>query len=57
MTFLEPEPAPAVVESAAPEPVRAEAPQEMPPPPHVNGHEQLFDDLDVPAIVRRRMVQ
>jgi cell division protein FtsZ len=57
MTFLEPEPAPAVEEPAAPEPVHAEAPQDMPPPPHVNGHEQRFDDLDVPAIVRRRMVQ
>jgi cell division protein FtsZ len=58
MTFLEPEPAPAVEEPAAPEPVNAEAaPQDMPPPPHVNGHEQRFDDLDVPAIVRRRMVQ
>jgi cell division protein FtsZ len=57
MTLPEPEPEPAVQEAAAPEPVQAEAPQEMPPPPHVNGHEQLFDDLDVPAIVRRRMVQ
>jgi cell division protein FtsZ len=57
MTLPEPEPEPAVQEAAAPEPVHAEAPQEMPPPPHVNGHEQLFDDLDVPAIVRRRMVQ
>src|SRR5579871_2098072 len=58
MTFLEPEPAPGVEEPAAPEPIHAEtAPQDMPPPPHVNGHEQRFDDLDVPAIVRRRMVQ
>ena len=61
MTFLEPQPAAVVEEAAAPpEPVKqhVEAPQDPPPPPpHVNGHEQMFDDLDVPAIVRRRMVQ
>ncbi len=54
LTFLEPEPElPPVLldEPAPPEPVHVEA------PPQVNGHEPLFDDLDVPAILRRRMVQ
>jgi len=37
---------------SAPEPAPA-----APPPPLTNGHEQLFDELDVPAILRRRMVQ
>ncbi len=60
LTFLEPEPEPVIVEEPAPaEPVFAESPLPEPPPapPHVNGHEPLFDDLDVPAILRRRMVQ
>ncbi len=59
LTFMEPDPEPVAMEEPGPsEPVFAEAPQEPPPPPaHVNGHEPLFDDLDVPAILRRRMVQ
>jgi cell division protein FtsZ len=59
LTLLEPEPQPPVPEpvSAAPLP---EAPAEPPPAPAApvtNGHEPLFDELDVPAILRRRMVQ
>jgi cell division protein FtsZ len=42
---------PAHEEPAAPEPAPA------PASPMVNGHEPLFDELDVPAILRRRMVQ
>jgi cell division protein FtsZ len=60
VVFQQPEaPPPAPVQSAAPE--EEEAPQlPLPAPPPVsraNGHEPLFDELDVPAIVRRRMVQ
>jgi hypothetical protein len=46
-----------------PEPVAAEPVQEEPPitlAAAANGsskHEPLFDDLDVPAILRKRMVQ
>jgi cell division protein FtsZ len=42
---------PAQEEPVAPEPAAAAA------SPMVNGHEPLFDELDVPAILRRRMVQ
>jgi cell division protein FtsZ len=47
--------APAATEyEAAPEPTAVPPP----PPAHLsNGHEPLFDELDVPAILRRRMVQ
>jgi cell division protein FtsZ len=65
MVFQQPEaPPPASVQSTAPE--EEEAPQLPPPAPpapapppvsRTNGHEPLFDELDVPAIVRRRMVQ
>ena len=67
MSMPEPEPAystPAV--SAEPEQLASEDREEPPPaepasvpapPPLVNGHEPLFDELDVPAILRRRMVQ
>jgi cell division protein FtsZ len=45
---------PAPEHEEAPEPAPAPAP---PSPPFANGHEPLFDELDVPAILRRRMVQ
>jgi cell division protein FtsZ len=48
--------APAEPAPAAP-PVREEPPAPAPAAPLVNGHEPLFDELDVPAILRRRMVQ
>jgi cell division protein FtsZ len=55
-----PEP-PMVEEAPAPEPpplaMAAAACEPAPPaqqPTHVNGHDALFDDLDVPAIFRRR---
>jgi cell division protein FtsZ len=70
MTFVEPEPVPFVeppalelppvyVEpiQAEPAPIAPPIPEPPPPAPHVNGHEPLFDELDVPAIVRRRMLQ
>jgi cell division protein FtsZ len=71
MTRIEPEP-PFVEEPVPLQMAEAELapPMEPPPPPapepapvpaHVNGHdalhETMFDELDVPAIVRRRMVQ
>jgi cell division protein FtsZ len=48
-----------------PEPVRIEEPQVEEPvyaeaaaaASHANGHEPLFDELDVPAILRKRMLQ
>jgi cell division protein FtsZ len=59
LTFIEPEPQPepaVVARQTTPEP--EEAPEPPPPPPAFpNGHEPLFDELDVPAILRRRMVQ
>ncbi len=62
MTFPEPEPLPMASEPMAPAqlaPEFEEAPPHAPaaPAPFTNGHEPLFDELDVPAIVRRRMVQ
>jgi cell division protein FtsZ len=62
LTFLAPETEakPSVAEKLAPPGLvsaEAQVPEPPPPPPHVNGHEPLFDDLDVPAILRRRMVQ
>jgi len=67
MTFPEPEPQPMTPEPLAPvhqampqgAPEFEEAPQPAPaaPAPFTNGHEPLFDELDVPAILRRRMVQ
>ena len=54
-------PPPAPVQSAAPETEDGPEPQApaavQPPVSRTNGHEPLFDELDVPAIVRRRMVQ
>jgi cell division protein FtsZ len=47
------------VTTAAPEPeaLAEPTPAAPPPAPLTNGHEPLFDELDVPAILRRRMVQ
>jgi cell division protein FtsZ len=42
---------------AAPEPEAHAEPAAPLPTPLANGHEPLFDELDVPAILRRRMVQ
>jgi cell division protein FtsZ len=63
MAFPEPEPLPMTPEPAVappvPPPTEHEAAPEPAPaqPSFTNGHEPLFDELDVPAIVRRRMVQ
>jgi cell division protein FtsZ len=46
------EPAP----SSSPTPAASPAAPAAGPAPLVNGHEPLFDELDVPAILRRRMV-
>ena len=49
---------PAPPAQAAPEHEEVPEPAPAPPaPPFANGHEPLFDELDVPAILRRRMVQ
>ena len=45
----------APVESPIEEPVQEEAPATM--AATANGHDSHFDDLDVPAILRRRMIQ
>jgi len=47
------------VVTAAPEPeaLAEPTPAAPPPAPLTNGHEPLFDELDVPAILRRRMMQ
>ncbi len=53
----EPEPeAPVEQPVARPEPAAMQEPTPAPPPPKVNGHEPLFDELDVPAILRRRVI-
>jgi cell division protein FtsZ len=56
-----PEPEPLHIEPIAePEPVYYEEPPAVAAAAAANGnspHDQLFDDLDVPAILRRRMVQ
>ena len=68
MSLPEPEPIQmAAAVAVAPEPAQAAPPvPEQAPAPEpvaataaslVNGHEPLFDELDVPAILRRRMVQ
>ena len=49
----EPAPEPAAYAESAPPETAPSAPE----PHHVNGHEPLFDELDTPAILRRRMVQ
>jgi hypothetical protein len=60
MTFPEPEPLPMSPEpvfAAAPEPEVPAEPAPLPAASLTNGHEPLFDEIDVPAILRRRMVQ
>jgi cell division protein FtsZ len=53
--YVQPEPEPVHMEAVAPEPVHEEAPTMAAP---ANGHDTApFDDLDVPAILRRRMIQ
>jgi cell division protein FtsZ len=48
---------PPAATTAAPECEAAPEPAPAPPVSLANGHEPLFDELDVPAILRRRMVQ
>ena len=52
-----PEPEPVYAEAAAPEPVYEEPQMTMQAAASAPAHDPLFDDLDVPAILRRRMVQ